>query len=48
MIPDPEKLAQSLGSLAQNYLERSIVTGMPCYGSDWKASFACMACHGSS
>lgn len=40
-------MAQNLGLLAHNWLKKSRVIGMPCCGSDWKTSIACMAYHGS-
>ena len=36
MSPRSEEVSQNPELLAQNYLEQSLVTGMPCCGSDWR------------
>jgi len=36
LSPGPEKGAQNPESIAQNYLEKSLVTHIPCCGSDWR------------
>lgn len=38
----PKKVVQNLESLAENYLEKSLVAHMPCCGSDWRVPVACM------
>lgn len=42
LSPIPQKVAQNLELLGQNYLEKSLVTCMHCCGSDWSVLVKCI------
>lgn len=42
LSPGPKKVAPNLESLAKKYLEKSLVTGMPHCGSEYRVPVTCM------